>query len=115
MADAGRIRVTLAWSPGPREVQERVLSLPADSCVADALRASGEPAEADRASLQVFVWGRAAAPEQKLVEGDRVELLRALRVDPKVARRERFVRQGARGAGLFARKLVSEGVNDDSA
>jgi putative ubiquitin-RnfH superfamily antitoxin RatB of RatAB toxin-antitoxin module len=35
---------------------------------------------------------------------DRIELYRPLKVDPKVARRERFQRQGARAAGLFARK-----------
>jgi hypothetical protein len=29
---------------------------------------------------------------------------RALKVDPKVARRERFARQGARTTGLFARQ-----------
>jgi putative ubiquitin-RnfH superfamily antitoxin RatB of RatAB toxin-antitoxin module len=33
-----------------------------------------------------------------------VEVLRPLQVDPKVARRERFVKQGTRGAGLFAKK-----------
>ena len=39
-----------------------------------------------------------------LREGDRVEVLRELRVDPKVARRERFNQQGARSTGLFARR-----------
>ena len=33
-----------------------------------------------------------------------IELCRALRVDPKVARRERFKQQGARRTGLFAKK-----------
>jgi putative ubiquitin-RnfH superfamily antitoxin RatB of RatAB toxin-antitoxin module len=33
-----------------------------------------------------------------------VEIYRPLRVDPKVARRERFVKQGARTAGLFVKK-----------
>ena len=35
---------------------------------------------------------------------DRVEVYRPLKVDPKVARRERFARQGARTTGLFARQ-----------
>lgn len=35
---------------------------------------------------------------------DRVEVYRALKVDPKVARRERFAKQGARTTGLFASK-----------
>jgi len=33
-----------------------------------------------------------------------VEIWRPLRVDPKLARRERFGRQGARSAGLFAKR-----------
>jgi putative ubiquitin-RnfH superfamily antitoxin RatB of RatAB toxin-antitoxin module len=39
-----------------------------------------------------------------LVDGDRLEVYRPLTVDPKVARRQRFVRQGAKTAGLFAKK-----------
>ena len=35
---------------------------------------------------------------------DRVEVYRPLQVDPKVARRERFVRQGAKSAGLFTKR-----------
>ncbi|MEX1167273.1 MAG: RnfH family protein, partial [Hydrogenophaga sp.] len=42
--------------------------------------------------------------EKALREGDRLEICRELRVDPKVARRERFAGQGARGAGLFAQR-----------
>jgi putative ubiquitin-RnfH superfamily antitoxin RatB of RatAB toxin-antitoxin module len=38
-----------------------------------------------------------------LRDQDRVEIYRGLRVDPKVARRERFNRQGAKRAGLFAK------------
>jgi putative ubiquitin-RnfH superfamily antitoxin RatB of RatAB toxin-antitoxin module len=30
--------------------------------------------------------------------------LRTLKVDPKVARRERFVKQGAKAAGLFSQR-----------
>jgi putative ubiquitin-RnfH superfamily antitoxin RatB of RatAB toxin-antitoxin module len=39
-----------------------------------------------------------------LQDGDRLEVYRPLRVDPKVARRERFKGQGARTAGLFAKR-----------
>ena len=56
--------------------------------------------------LTAGIWGRAAMPSQVLENGDRVELYRALRVDPKVARRERFKGQGSRGAGLFAKRRV---------
>ena len=37
-------------------------------------------------------------------DGDRVEIYRDLKVDPKVARRERFRKQGARATGLFAQR-----------
>jgi putative ubiquitin-RnfH superfamily antitoxin RatB of RatAB toxin-antitoxin module len=42
--------------------------------------------------------------EQRVRDGDRIEIYRPLKVDPKVARRERFRKQGSRSAGLFARK-----------
>lgn len=96
------LRVTVAHSPGPRQVVEQVLQLPPGATVMQALQAAGLadlPPE-----LQVAVWGRKAALEQLLRERDRVEVLRPLKVDPKVARRERFRKQGARAAGLFAKK-----------
>ena len=46
---------------------------------------------------------QSAESHQALLDGDRLELLQPLKVDPKVARRERFVRQGAKSAGLFAK------------
>ena len=92
-------RVTVSFSPGPRQVRDQVLDLPEGATVADALRACGlAPGEGE----VVGVWGRKAAPLQVLRERDRVELVRPLLVDPKVARRERFRRQGSRAAGLFA-------------
>ena len=54
--------------------------------------------------LFISVWGHPQGLNHVLNIGDRVELTRALRVDPKVARRERFVKQGAKAAGLFAKK-----------
>jgi sulfur carrier protein len=92
-------RVTVTHSPGPRQVREETLDLPHDATVADALRACGlVPADGEA----IAVWGRKAEPGQLLRERDRVELVRPLRVDPKIARRERFRKQGSRGAGLFA-------------
>jgi len=93
------VRVTVAHSPAPRQVQEQLVELPEGATVADAMRACGlVPAEPG----SVAVWGRRADLAQTLRERDRVEVLRPLRVDPKVARRERFRKQGSRGAGLFA-------------
>lgn len=99
MADRS-IRVDVLYSPAPREVREWALQLPTGSTVADAIAAAGLQAR----DLSVGVWGRKAAPAQVLREHDRIEIYRPLKVDPKVARRERFRRQGARTAGLFARK-----------
>lgn len=52
--------------------------------------------------LKVACWGQKLSLSQILQPGDRIELCRELRVDPKVARRERFEKQGKRGAGLFS-------------
>lgn len=103
------LRVTLAYSPGPEEVVERPLLLPAQATIADAIAAAGGwqalglPTPVAEGEL-AGIWGRSAALTQRLRDGDRVELYRPLTVDPKVARRERFARQGARAAGLFQRQ-----------
>lgn len=99
------MQITLAYSPAPREVFEQTLSLPEGATSADAVLASvlGELyPDLDWRALPAGLWGRASSWDRVLVEGDRVELCRPLEVDPKVARRERFQRQGARGTGLFA-------------
>lgn len=100
------MRIELLWSPAPREVLSLALDLPAGSRVLDAVAASGWPAQHPELTPLpgVGIWGRKVVPEQVLREGDRVEIYRPLRVDPKVARRERFARQGARSAGLFTRR-----------
>jgi putative ubiquitin-RnfH superfamily antitoxin RatB of RatAB toxin-antitoxin module len=106
MAD-GALRVSVVFSPAPREVREWHLELPAGSTVTDAIAASPLRTEfpaLEPGSITMAVWGRKAAPGQVLRDRDRVEIVRPLLVDPKVARRERFQRQGARAAGLFARK-----------
>ncbi|NML48245.1 RnfH family protein [Ramlibacter sp. G-1-2-2] len=95
------IRVVVACSPAPRQVLEWPLELPEGATVRDALQACPQLA-ADGA--EVGVWGRKASPDAQLREGDRVEIYRGLLVDPKVARRERFQKQGARAAGLFAKR-----------
>lgn len=106
MAEPGELNITVCWSSGPRVVVERVLYLAPGSTVAHALAAAGVPAgmHPAQADVTVGVWRRPARPQQLLRDGDRVEIYRPLTVDPKVARRERFARQGARSAGLFAKR-----------
>nr|WP_315184504.1 RnfH family protein [uncultured Albidiferax sp.] len=99
--------ITVVCAVTPGNVVEVPLDLPVGACVADALRVcSALPvfASVDLPGLDTGVWGTLAAPIQALVEGDRLELYHPLTVDPKVARRTRFTRQGAGRAGLFTKK-----------
>lgn len=92
-------RIHVVHSPGPRQVVEQEFLVPDGATLADALRAAGVDVPP---GAEVGIWGRRAPITQVLREDDRVEVARALRVDPKVARRERFRKQGSRAAGLFA-------------
>ncbi|WP_338798972.1 RnfH family protein [Acidovorax sp. DW039] len=98
------ICVTLVQCVAPRQVEERKILLPEGTVLSQALQVL-DPDVAGRgydANLACGVWGRVMPLDTLLREGDRVELYRPLVVDPKVARRERFARQGARATGLFA-------------
>jgi putative ubiquitin-RnfH superfamily antitoxin RatB of RatAB toxin-antitoxin module len=105
MGSEMKIAVLVIYAPRPRQVHEIALQVPPGTTVSQALAASGltaEYPEIEAASLGI--WGRKASGEQRLRAGDRIEVYRALRVDPKVARRERFARQGAGRTGLFAQR-----------
>ena len=105
MAPAAEIHAVVVYSPAARVVREWPVALPAGATVLRALLASGLPREFPQFELRsapVGVWGRKATLNRTLRERDRVEVYRPLKVDPKVARRERFRKQGARGTGLFA-------------
>ena len=106
MADGPLVSVTLVYSSAPRQMREWQLQLAQGATVAQALDGSGLRTEfADLPQeLSIGVWGRKVPTSHPLREGDRVEVYRPLTVDPKLARRERFRKQGARAAGLFARK-----------
>ena len=89
------LRVEVAYSPAPRQVQTVALQLPLGSTVADALRASGllERHALVLDTLRCGVWGRVQPLDWVLRDGDRVEAYRPLGVDPKEARRLRYKRQ----------------------
>jgi uncharacterized protein len=66
-----------------------LLDLPDASTVADALKASGF----DQTGVDGYaVFGERAMIDDVLRDGDRVELLRPLQVDPKEARRRRALK-----------------------
>jgi len=111
MASDVKIQVTVVYSPADRTVEEMALTLPLGSTVLQAIEASGLLKRfpvLDLASVVVGVWGRKAPLSQPLRDTDRVEVYRPLTVDPKVARRERFIKQGARSAGLFVKKRAGQ-------
>ena len=106
------LHITVVYSPAPRVVDERVLQIAEGSTVRDALVASGLLQAFPELALsppRVGVWGHKASLDQALRDRDRVEAYRPLLVDPKVARRERFRKQGSRGTGLFARDKAGKG------
>ena len=91
----------------PRQTQQWALQLAPGSTVADALQAcpSGSAwRKVSKGTALCGIWGRVVEKTTVLQHLDRVEIYRALKVDPKVARRERFAKQGARTTGLFASK-----------
>ncbi len=98
------MQISVVACLGPRQVQEWELQLPEGATAAQALHACGLALPAARGANALGVWGRRCEASQALKPGDRLEIYRPLRVDPKVARRERFKGQGARTAGLFARR-----------
>jgi putative ubiquitin-RnfH superfamily antitoxin RatB of RatAB toxin-antitoxin module len=105
----GEISVELAYSLGPRHVELLPLSLPAGSVVAQAITACAGQLDAAGlapSSWQAALWGRRVPPDRVLSNGDRIELCRALTVDPKEARRQRYRDQGGRAARLTRGKAV---------
>jgi hypothetical protein len=71
-----------------------VLHLPAGACAGDAVAASG----LGSGRCRLGVGGREVTSAEPLHDGDRVEILRPLVLDPKEARRQR-ARRSARQAG----------------
>ncbi|MGB4361681.1 MAG: RnfH family protein [Rhodoferax sp.] len=107
MVSEALLHLSVVYAPKAREYVEVKLSLPAPCTVLRALQQSGlllQFPEIDHVHALMGVWGRRVKLNQCLRDLDRIEIYRPLRVDPKVARRERFARQGSRGAGLFVNK-----------
>jgi uncharacterized protein len=84
-----RVLVAVAF-PGRQEVLE--LDVPEGSTVRDAIVAANLRERfpgIDPADFEVGIWSRVASAATPLRDGDRVELYRALKADPKDARRAR--------------------------
>lgn len=95
MADAGRIRVEVAYATPSEQV---VLTLEAEAgiTVEAAIGQSGiltRFPEIDLATNKVGIFGKVCSLEQPIRDGDRIEIYRPLKADPKEARRARAAKQ----------------------
>ena len=107
------IGVTLCWSMVARHVHEMSFQVPVGSTVQDVLEQGvnlymeHQTSNDNLSSLQFQqpgIWGKKVPWTQVVKADDRIELYRPLKVDPKVARRQRFKRQGKGRTGLFANR-----------
>lgn len=88
------LRVEVAWATPEVQVL-RAVELPAGSTVRDAITASAVERECgiDAGTLQAGIWSRRVTLDAPVAAGDRIELYRPLKVDPKDARRLRAQRR----------------------
>lgn len=83
-----KVEVLMAW---PRRFESVSLELPMGATLADALAAAGW---SDAEGISGYaIFGVNAALDTVLRDGDRVELLRPLLMDPKEARRRRALKR----------------------
>ncbi|MGO1000960.1 RnfH family protein [Lysobacter sp. CA196] len=84
-----KIELVRAW---PRRFEALSLELTDGATVADALAAAGWGTDAEGANAEISgyaIFGVKALADTPLRDGDRLELLRPLQLDPKEARRRR--------------------------
>lgn len=97
MAKTESIAVEVAYALPERQALV-ALTLSAGSRASDALAASGLCAqfpEIDPAGVRLGIFGRAVESSQLLRSGDRVEIYRPLKADPKEVRRRRAAEAAA--------------------
>jgi putative ubiquitin-RnfH superfamily antitoxin RatB of RatAB toxin-antitoxin module len=85
------IRVTVVQALADEAIEVALL-LPEGATIADAIAQAGANlrlAVADLSRCAVGIYGKRARRDTVLADGDRVELYRPLKVDPKQARRQR--------------------------
>ena len=87
------LHVSLVYAePGRQIVRE--LDVATGATVADAIRLSAIASAAGLPAIDfssVGIYGKTVAPDAVLRDGDHIEILRPLKVDPKEARRRRAV------------------------
>lgn len=97
------MKIDIYYSPTERKIECVTVDVPEGAMLGESMPASLAAMVISEA-LSTVVWGRVVTKTYQLQVGDRIELLRGLRVDPMTARRERFNKQGIKKAGLFKTK-----------
>lgn len=87
------IRVEVAYAEPQRQFL-RAIDLAPGATVADAINASNLESDfaIDAGALASGIWSKPVSRDTLLRDGDRVELYRPLRADPKESRRRRAAR-----------------------
>ena len=105
------LTVAVSFSPKPRIVQQLELQVAPGSSIKDLLQTLVTHADWQVAAvagldgkLKLSIWNRKAKLSDVLRDGDHFSLCRGLLLDPMVARRTRFQKQGARTAVLFSKR-----------
>lgn len=99
------ISILCCYSVNPREVIEVPFVFPCGIQRHEAVIYIQQKLDLSDADVRhCGVWGRTVEPHEELRSGDRLEFYRPLTVDPKVARRQRFKKQGAKRSGLFSKR-----------
>lgn len=105
-AEASLMQIEVAYAPDPKQVERVTVMVPMGAVLEQAVQASGLlerfGLQARSPGLSFGVWSKIKPLNHPLREGDRVEIYRPLKVDPKEARRQRYRKQGGR-AGLRRR------------
>ncbi len=94
-ADDRYFRVEVAFATPERQLIVPV-EVPVGTTAIEAVRLSGieeQFPEIDLEKNRMGVFGKLCKPERSLAPGDRVEIYRPLKADPKVVRRERAAKK----------------------
>ena len=85
------IQIEIAWINAQETAQVCSLSMPLDSTVVECLKAWNSEMDWQAALDQghIAIWGQRCATNQTCESGMRIECLKPLYCDPKVARRRR--------------------------
>ncbi len=90
MVDQQTIQVEVVYALAERQALIAI-TVPSGATVGEAVNQSGiakQFPEQDLSACTLGIWGRLAASDQLLQDGDRIEIYRPLNIDPREARRK---------------------------